>query len=180
MRTLFVFCLLAIAGIVQSQTIPNIPHRGKIMQVYEGDTLYIEFTDAGVNLVTNLPGVTVNGGTVSSGQSFIDTLSFTDANQDTLYFPVLSNAGRVVEYSLTADTLNAADVTVTLEEMYAGDTVYTSMSSTVFPLTLGQKDVDVEFHGDSVWEHNRVIINWGTATEGIIYVRRKIHIMSEL
>lgn len=180
MRTLFVFCLLAIAGIVQSQTIPNIPHRGKIMQVYGGDTLYFEFTPQGVNIVTDLPGITVNGCTVSPGQTFIDTLSFTDANQDTLYFPVLSNAGRVVEYELVADTLNAADVTVTLEEMYTGDTVYTSMSSTIFPLTLKQKDVNVEFHGDSVWEHNRVIINWGTATEGIIYVRRKIHIMSEL
>lgn len=180
MRTLIVFCLLAIACIAQAQTVPNIPHRGKIMQVYGGDTLYIEFTAEGVNLITNTEGVLVNGGTVSPGQAFVDTLSFTDGNQDTLYFPVLSQVGRVVEYSLEADTLNAADVTITLEEMGTGDTVYTSMSSTVFPLTLGQKNVDIEFHSPAVWENNRVIIDWGAATEGTIYMRRKIHIMSEL
>ena len=72
MKKILLFGLLFCSVAVMSQ--PIIPHRGKIMQVYGGDTLLITFGATGVDLHTNLGGITVNGSPTS------ETILVTEVN----------------------------------------------------------------------------------------------------
>lgn len=119
------------------------------------------------------------GQTIPRGKFMVDTLTFVASeNDDTLEFPELVNIGFDVEYGLVSDTLNSAAVTFTLQDMSRADTGYVSMSSSVFPYTLLQKDEDKTFVCEAVAHKNRGIVDFDTTsnTGAKVKVWRKIHI----
>lgn len=120
---------------------------------------------------------------IPRGRYVTDVLTFNAGVEDTLEFPELIDLGRDVTYKMIWDSVNSPLVTLTLEEKRATqhDSVYISMSSSVFPFTLPQKyDGEIrKFPGDVVETANRAIIDWDTASVGTITLSRKVYIIEK-
>lgn len=154
---------------------PVIPHRGKIMQVYGGDTLQIEFADDAVNLVTNTGGISVNGGSAMVGFE-MDSIVFDAVTDDTLYFPTLPvDYLYNVTFNLVADSLDEADVTINFQQTYAADSTYIGVNDSAFPFELYAEPYEYNFIGVAALKYQRAIIAWPAEVElkGTIIIYRK-------
>lgn len=138
--------------------------------------------DAGNDAIRMWGGDYPEGMEIPRGRYVTDVLTFNAGVQDTLEFPELIDLGRVVQYTLRWDSVNSPLVTFTLEDKMTGqhDTLFTSMSSSIFPYTIPQKYTDdIRFVCDAVQTDNRAIIDWDTAGVGEFELERKIYIMAK-
>ena len=173
---LFFGLLAAFCGGVNAQR--DIIHRGEILQIYNGDTLRVQFTDDGVNFATNMPEIMVNGRPVPVGLVSDDSVTVEATTQDTVNFTALDDDyGYHEVFTVTYDTLDAADVTINFQQVDNADSTYIGVNNSVFPYTLPQKaNGEIRFIDITALKYQRVIIDWGSATEADIKIKRHIQI----
>lgn len=119
---------------------------------------------------------------IPRGRYITDVLTFHAGVEDTLEFPELLDIGLLAVYELEWDSVNSPLVTFTLEDKMATqhDSMYTTMSSSVFPYTLPQKfDGTKIFPAYTVATDNRAIMDWDTASVGIATLTRKVYLMAK-
>jgi len=170
-----ILILAAMCSWMNAQVV--IPHRGEIMQVYGGDTLRIQFTDDGVEFVTNLSTVIINGNSVPVGALEDDTITIA-TTQDTVSFPALDDDWSYLQsFTVKYDTINAADCTVNFQQTCHADSTYLGVNDSVFPYTLPwEGDSETNFINVTGLKYQRAIIDWGSVTAGTIRIIRKIKI----
>lgn len=138
--------------------------------------------DAANDAVRMWGGDYSGGMEIPRGRYATDVLTFNAGVEDTVEFPELIDIGLLVVYELEWDSVNSPLVTFTLEDKMATqhDSMYTTMSSSVFPRTLPQKfDGTKIFPGYIVGTDNRAIIDWDTASVGIATLTRKVYLMAK-
>lgn len=140
------------------------------------------WNDAANDALRFMGGDYPGGLEIPRGRYVTDVLTFNAGVQDTLEFPELIDIGLLVVYELEWDSVNSPLVTFTLEDKMATqhDSMYTTMSSSVFPYTLPQKfDGTKIFPAYTVATDNRAIMDWDTASVGIATLTRKVYLMAK-
>ena len=72
MKKIFLLTVLIFSAIISwGQNVPTVPHRGKIMQVYGGDTATLEFQDGNLNITGSVEGLALDGVEFSRDTSYL-------------------------------------------------------------------------------------------------------------